>query len=90
LYRYLHIGERDKGLRIFDHFYQLMLGRVLSVDAGDVRQARALLEQYPSLSPRDLIHLAVMLHHGITDIVTADTGFDSVTGIHRIAPVSLP
>lgn len=87
LYRYLSIGEREKGLRIFDSFYRLMLGHILSVEAADVQQARVLAEQYPSLSPRDLIPLGVMFRRQIQEIVTADTGFDSVKEVRRIDPM---
>ena len=88
LYRYLYIGEREKGFRIFDNFYRVMLGRILLVEDTDVQRARALVEQYPALSPRDLIHLGVMLRHQIQDIVTADTGFDVVKEIRRIDPAT--
>ena len=63
LYRYLHIGEGTRGFRIFDDFYRIMLGRTLSVEGDDARQARELAERYPGLSPRDLIHLAIAQHH---------------------------
>lgn len=32
LYRYLHIGERGKGFRVFDLFYRIMLDRILPID----------------------------------------------------------
>ena len=88
LYRYLYINEREKGFRIFDNFYRLMLGQILPVADIDVQRARTLAEQYPALSPRDLIHLGVMLHHQIPEIVTADTGFDAVKEIRRIDPTT--
>jgi len=81
LYRYLHIGEREKGLMVFDRFRRIMLGH-----EADVQRAREQAEEYPGLSPRDLIHLAVMLRHGIHEIITADRGFDRVRGIRRIDP----
>jgi len=86
LYRYLHIGEREKGFRVFDHFHRVMLGRILPIEDTDVQQARELAEQYPALSPRDLIHLAVMLRHEIQEIITTDSGFDSVKEVRRIDP----
>jgi hypothetical protein len=88
LYRYLYINEREKGFRIFDNFYRVMLGHILSVEDIEVQRARVLAEQYPSLSPRDLIHLGVMLHHQIPEIITADTGFDTVKEIRRIDPTT--
>lgn len=84
LYRYLHINQREKGFLIFDAFYELMRGRVLPVADRDLQRARQLAEQYRSLSPRDLLHVAVMLNHGLTEILTADAGFEEVQGLHRL------
>jgi hypothetical protein len=86
LYRYLHIGQRKKGLEIFDRFHRIMLGHILPVEEGDVWQARELVEKYPSLEARDLIHLGVMLRHNIQEIITVDIGFNIVEEVHRIDP----
>ncbi len=86
LYRYLHIGEREKGFKVFDRFRRIMLGHILLIDEADVQRARELAEEYPRLSPRDLFHLAMMLRHGIHEIITADKGFERVRGIRRIDP----
>ena len=29
LYRYIHISEREKGFKVFDHFHRIMMGRIL-------------------------------------------------------------
>ncbi len=87
LYRYLHIGQKEKGLKIFDSFRRIMLGYILPVEDLDVQLAREFVERYSFLSPRDLIHLAVMWRHNVREIVTADTGFDLVEGIRRINPL---
>jgi len=50
LYRYLHIGEREKGFRIFDEFRRVMRGRILPVEDADVHEARMLAARYPALS----------------------------------------
>lgn len=86
LYRYLHIGEREKGFKVFDHFYRIMAGRILSIDDADVQQARNLAERYATLSARDVIHLGVMRRHQLRDIITADTGFDAIEEIRRLDP----
>ncbi|MDR7551217.1 MAG: type II toxin-antitoxin system VapC family toxin [Armatimonadota bacterium] len=86
LYRYWHIGRRTAGLQIFDAFTRLMAGRVLPVDEMDVRHARDLADRYSRLSPRDLIHLAIMLRHGIEEIASADAHFDSVPEVRRLDP----
>jgi len=86
LYRYLHLRQREKGFLIFDAFYEVMRDRVLPITDADMQRARTLAEQYPNLSPRDFLHLAVMLNHGIPDILTADTDFDAVQEVHRLDP----
>ena len=86
LYRYLHIGEWEKGLMVFDLFRRIMLGHILPLDEEDVQRARELAEEYPRLSPRDLIHLAVMLRHGLHEIISADRGFDRIREIRRLEP----
>jgi len=90
LYRYLHIGEREKGFRVFDHFYRIMLGRILPIEDADVQQARFLAQQHPGLSPRDVIHLAVMKRYGVMEILTADTAFDKIEQVRRIDPARFP
>jgi predicted nucleic acid-binding protein len=86
LYRYLHIGARQKGFQVFDHFHRIMVGRILSIEDADVQQTRDLAEKYSALSPRDLIHLAVMLRHELREIITADEGFDAAVEVRRIDP----
>ncbi len=90
LYRYLLIGERAKGFRIFDAFRRVMSGRILPVADEDVQRARELAETYPHMSPRHLIHLAVMDRRAIGEIVTADRGFEGVAGVRRIDPAAFP
>ncbi|MBI4220954.1 MAG: type II toxin-antitoxin system VapC family toxin [Chloroflexi bacterium] len=89
LYRYLHIGAAEKGYQVFDHFFQIMSGRILAIEDADVRAARELSERYRTLGARDLIHLAVMTRRGITEIITTDEGFAGVAEVHRINPASL-
>lgn len=86
LYRYLRINRREQGLTIFDKFQTLMGDGILLVTMRDVGLARALVDEYPALSPRDLIHVAVMIHHEIRHILSTDRSFDTVEGITRIDP----
>lgn len=86
LYRYLRSGERQQGLAVFDHFQQLMADRILPVTAEDLRRVRSLAVSHPSLSPRDLVHLAVMQGNGLGTIITADRHFDGIDGIRRLDP----
>ena len=39
---------------------------------------------HPGLSARDLLHGAVMLRLGATEIVSADPGFDQVALVERL------
>jgi len=59
---------------------------VLPVTHGIVERLPELVERYPNLSARDLVHVATCLEAGITTIVTPDRGFDAVAGINRLAP----
>jgi len=89
LYRYLYIGESQKGFQVFDLFRRIMLGNIFSMDDGDVQRARELAEEYPGLSPRDLIHLSIMIRHDVNYIITADKGFEQVTQVQRIDPAHI-
>lgn len=86
LYRYLNIGQRARGLEVFDNFHRIMMGRILPIEDADVIRARGLVDLYTALSPRDLIHLAVMLRNQIAEIVTADKGFNGIAGVHPVDP----
>lgn len=88
LYRYFSIRKRTIGLLIFDSFSQIMHGAVLPVRHVDMIRARMLADETAntSLSPRDLVHLAVMFNHGIKQIITTDRAFEQVDGIRIIYP----
>jgi len=88
LYRYFYINQRETGFDIFDLFATIMDGVILPVLHSDIMLARLLAEKEETvkLSPRDLIHLAVMLNNGIRHIVTTDRGFVSIPGIEVITP----
>lgn len=48
----------------------------------------ALVERYPRLAVRDLVHVATCLEEGLSDIVSPDRAFDEVSEIRRIDPAS--
>ncbi len=83
LYRYFAIAEKARGLAVFDSFATLMKDRVLPVTEADVILARQFADSFGDLSPRDLVHLAVMRNQGITRIITADAAFDAVGWVRR-------
>ncbi len=88
LFRYYHISQIDMGFQIFDFFSTIMNGNVLPVTHQDVNQARyfAEFESTAGLSPRDLIHLAVMINNGIDTIATTDQAFTRVDVVKMYAP----
>jgi uncharacterized protein len=88
LYRYFNINQRKTGFELFDLFATIMDGAILPVLHGDIILARMLAEKEEAgnLSPRDLIHLAVMLNNEIRHIITSDRGFVSIPGIEVITP----
>jgi len=61
---------------------------VLPITHALMRRVPDLAARYPSLSGRDLVHVATCIHEGITEIITPDRGFDQVVELRRIDPMS--
>lgn len=62
---------------------------VLPIARPDLVRAAQLLERLPQLSPRDALHAATALNHGVGVIVSVDTDFDAVRELRRVRPVDL-
>ena len=60
-----------------------MLAPVLPVTDAVMRRMPSLVEAYPTLSARDLVHAATCLEERIDTIVSPDRGFDQVEGLQR-------
>jgi len=88
LHRYIAIGLAGKGREVSQDF-QYLVPRVLPVTLEEIGLARELSAKYPELPARDLIHLSVMLNHGIESVISADRHFDRVSEIHRLDPSTL-
>jgi uncharacterized protein len=90
LYRFFHIRKKDWGFQLFDSFIRVMDGCIFPVSVYDLVLARQLAKKYEAtdLSPRDLLHLAVMLHAGIRHIITTDKSFRNVEDVTVITPKS--
>lgn len=87
LHRYLALRMwPEPGRPALDSFADLTRERVEPVYAVDVEEAADLAIGHPRLSARDLVHLAVMKRLGVTQIVTADAGFDRVPDVERLDP----
>jgi predicted nucleic acid-binding protein len=57
---------------------------VLPVGRSEIEAGKSALLAYPHLSARDAIHVGVMNLAGIREIMTFDSGFESVRGLTRI------
>jgi hypothetical protein len=88
LYRYWHIGEIEKGLGLYDDF-KALVPEIFDVTLRDVDRARSLMQKKRTLSPRDALHLAVMMNHRVKEILSVDSDFDAIPGIRRIDPANL-
>ena len=89
LHRYLALHVWPQGRSVFQRFATLMRQRVEPVYEVDVESAAALADQHSGLSARDLLHVAVMLRVGATQLVSTDHGFDNLPRIMRLDPANL-
>ncbi len=64
----------------------LLFPEILTITREDVVRAGALLTTWPQLSPRDALHAASALNHGIGTMVSVDKDFDQIEGLVRIDP----
>lgn len=83
LHRYVAIDRRDA----IEPAFEVLLGivdQVLPIDLADVQRARRLLGDR-KLSVRDAIHVAVILRHDVSRVLSFDRAFDAVPGLERIS-----
>ena len=84
LHRYGVIHRRDAIQPAFDVLSGIV-DEILPIEHQDVLMAKDIMLGHERLSARDAIHIAVMTHHGISQIFSFDAGFDAYPGIHRIS-----
>ena len=84
LHRYVSINRRDAIQPAFDVLLATV-DEVLEVDRVTVERAKQIVLGYNQLSARDSIHLAVMQRHGIEQIASFDSGFDSYPNVTRLS-----
>jgi uncharacterized protein len=83
LHRYVAINRRDAIQQAFDALLGVV-DQVLAVDRAVIERAKRIVLEYQRLSARDAVHLSVMEHNGIKQILSFDSGFDSFPGITRL------
>jgi uncharacterized protein len=84
LHRYATIDRRDAIQPAFDALLGIV-DQVLAVDRSIAERAKQIVLGYRQLSARDAVHIAVMEHDGIEQIMTFDSGFDGFPGITRLS-----
>ena len=89
LHRYLSSGRWPLGRVVFQSFAEVMRDRVEPVYLEDVERAGDFADNYPDVSARDLVHAAVMKRLGVDRIISADTDFDNLPGVTRLAPAAV-
>ncbi|MBI3186147.1 MAG: type II toxin-antitoxin system VapC family toxin [Myxococcales bacterium] len=89
LHRYAHSTVWPGGRMVLEAFFTLMRDRIEAVLTEDVAHAVNLVESFPHLSARDLVHLAVMTRVGADRIVSADRAFDALEEIRRLDPAKV-
>lgn len=83
LHRYVAIDRREA----IQPAFEALLGvvdEVHPVEQRDVERALNVSLGYPFLSARDALHVAIMVRHGISRIMSFDAGFDGYPGLTRI------
>lgn len=88
LHRYRAVERMEEGFRIYEAFRALPI-RWLEIIPEDVDEARQFLMDFPRLSSRDALHIAVMRRHRITKIVTYDSGFLGIPSLTVYLPEQL-
>ena len=84
LHRYVAINRRDAIQPAFDALLGIA-DEVLPVDRATAERAKQIVMGRPHMSARDALHLAIMEQHGIEQILSFDSGFDSFPGITRLS-----
>jgi uncharacterized protein len=84
LHRYVAIDRRDAIQPAFNALLDVV-DEVFAVDRSIAERGKQIVLGYRRLSARDAVHLAIMEHHGIEQILTFDSGFDGFPGITRLS-----
>lgn len=82
LHRFVALDRVDAVQTAFDGLLSI-IDDVVAIELPDVISAKDIAATHPALSARDALHVAVMRHHGISQILSFDRGFDQVHGIRR-------
>jgi predicted nucleic acid-binding protein len=85
---YWYRRRLQRGLDYLDRLLTLF-PTPFSVTLETITTARSILADHRHLQPRDAIHAAVVLNHGLEAIISADRAFDVIAEIKRLDPLEL-
>jgi predicted nucleic acid-binding protein len=85
LHRFWRMSALPDGLVLCDRIVQIV-DTILPIEKSDLLLTRRLLEAHRQIEPRDAVHAAVMLNHGITHLYSHDRHFDLLTDLTRLEP----
>ncbi|MCL0078150.1 type II toxin-antitoxin system VapC family toxin [Dehalococcoidia bacterium] len=90
LYRYALVGKWETGISVCRDLFTLGQD-IPPIGSGKVKKMIELAEIYKGkgVPPRDLVHTAAMLSHGVEKVVSADAHFDLVEEVVRVDPLDL-
>ena len=83
LHRYVAIQRRDAIQAAFETLLAIV-DEVFPITQRDLQRAKEIVLGSRALSARDALHLAVMEHNSVENILTFDRGFDGFPGVTRI------
>lgn len=88
LHIYSYRADRAQAFAVFDRLLRVFPDP-LPVTKGEAVRARELLGKHGQLSPRDAVHLAVVLTRGLEGVVTTDKGMVQVGEVACYDPLHL-
>ena len=83
LHRYVAIQRRDAIQAAFETLLAIV-DEVFPITQRNLQRAKEIVLGSRVLSARDALHLAVMEHNNVENILTFDRGFDGFPGVTRI------
>ena len=89
IHRYTASGRWTLGREVLRDFVEVMYDRIEPVYVEDINLAAGLADEYVGVSARDLVHAAVMRRIGADMIISADSDFDRIPGVRRLAPAEV-
>jgi len=88
VHRYLSLRRVELASRVARQTLDIF-APVLPISHALMRRVPDLAARYPSMTARDLVHVATCVHEGIAEIVSPDRAFDEVAELRRLDPVDL-